>query len=112
MRRDLLIALAVIGLGVAVSSADAGLSAVTYEKERSALNSKAIKSETVDCGSGEFLTGAGGASILRGGTDVAVTASRPAGTGGSVERWTGEAAEVNPTSEDWRLVVWAVCLDN
>ena len=114
MRPTRAIAVAVlVGLAAGVTvlgSASAGVGEVTKVTESSAKDAKDAKKVKVECvpaDGGDLRTG-GGAQIVSGGNDVAVIATKPTGTHG----WMAKAVEINPTSEPWRLKVFAVCADS
>jgi hypothetical protein len=81
--------------------------AIAVAVAKDASNSKKVKVECVPADGGDIRSG-GGAQVAGGGNDVALIASKPTGTHG----WVAKAVEVSPTSEPWRLKVYAVCLDS
>jgi len=113
MRQRRAIAVAVlvgIAAGVTVlGTASAGINGLVTVSESSARDATDAKKVAVECVpgvSGDLRTG-GGAQIVGGGQDVALIASKPAGTLG----WMARAVEISPRSEPWRLKVFGVCAD-
>jgi|SRR5918996_4819233 hypothetical protein len=104
MKRALLLVVAglVIGL-VVLGTAGAGVKTAATESETSKTNSEAKKTVTVDCPAMTSVTG-GGARVVKGGKDVALTETRPRGEG-----WKASAVETDSRRERWTLKVFAVC---
>lgn len=91
--------------GAAGAAGPPGLSELQVLTAQTGSDSAGLKTIGVDCPSGKKALG-GGAVENASSDPIAITNTNPKGDGGG---WTAQAREINSTSVNWALTVYAIC---